>query len=123
MLNRVSSHFVILACLLWPVWAWCGGESAVFLELSREDIQDIAIRNGTVWIKLNPEAKSALRQVTEKNFGRMLHVSYAGLTAVEMPIYARVDSGVIQISDASPELLSALRALQRVSDPAYSGTD
>jgi hypothetical protein len=95
----------------------------VFLDLSIEDIQDVAIHDATIWLKLRPAATSDLEQLTEQNYGGTLHVSYEGASVLETPIHAGIDSGVIQISNTPPELFEVFRALPRAYDRASEDTD
>ena len=85
------------------------GEDGLRLDLGAGDIQDVKLEGSTVLLKLTPSGTEQLKQITELNYGSVLELSVDGIYAVKATIFSTIDSGVVQVSHPSPELLDKLK--------------
>ncbi|HET19883.1 MAG TPA: hypothetical protein ENO16_04675 [Chromatiales bacterium] len=83
------------------------------LNLGVSDIQEVAFGGNDVWLKLAPSASSQLEHLTSSNQGKLLEITVDGMPAMKIHIRAAVYSGIVEISDASPELLERLQEVDK----------
>lgn len=87
------------------------GEAQHRLDLMPGDIEAVEFDAETVRIKLAPDAKTDLEQLTSQNRGELLVITVDGLAATESQINTAVDSGIVVIVDPSDELRAELMHL------------
>ncbi|MBA3981065.1 MAG: hypothetical protein C0462_10740 [Alcanivorax sp.] len=79
------------------------------LRMMRNDIHDVYIEKGTVWLKLTPSAASEFEQLTHQRLGKSLDVYVDGIHATTFDVQAVITSGTLEIRSPPEALLEKLQ--------------
>lgn len=121
MLIRRLLSFLLVVFLLSGNATFC--EESLHLRLSEQDVEGTETYNGDLWLKLSPRATIELREITQKNKGKILRIFFKSMLLVEVEVYDRVDSGVIQVSKPISLLLKALSVANTGEHPELEETE
>ncbi len=101
---------VALAAMLALPASWVQASGALArLDLSRADIDAVAVDPEHTTVRLTPSAALLLRQMTRDNVGRTLELRIDGLTALSVRVQAEIESGILRLPRPSPELQQRLQ--------------
>ncbi len=111
MKTRLFSAF-FLAGMILAVGLMASEDEPLRLDLSMEDIVGVKFVDKTIHLKLSSPATLKLKDLTAKNHGKKLIVSYMNNVIVAATIQATIESGNVSTSHPSDVILKEMKKLQ-----------